>query len=74
MIICREVIGQFHCELLLSSESAKGRGYRRRAGQTENQLFYSNLIQVNLKRVFNKENVFSLSAALPSDPFRPMAK
>ena len=64
MIFCREVIVQFHCELLLSSESEKGRGYRRRAGQTENQWVYSNLIQGNLK-----EGFFVLAARLEGTHF-----
>ena len=51
----------------------KGRGYRRRARQTENEWVYSHLLHVNLIGILTEKSFFSLSAELPYDPFRSMA-
>ena len=50
----------------------KGRGYRRRADQKEKELVYRDSSQSQVGILIDK-NSFSLSAALPYDPFRSMA-
>ena len=47
----------------------KGRGYRRRADQKEKELVYRDSSQSQVGILIDK-NSFSLSAALPYDPFR----
>ena len=50
----------------------KGRGYRRRSDQKEKELVYRDSSQSQVGILIDK-NSFSLSAALPYDPFRSMA-
>ena len=71
MILCREVIGQFLCKLLLSSKIAKAEALVvEPVKQKTSEFIWFNLTS---NRDFNGENFFSLSAALPYDPFRSMA-
>ena len=72
MILCREVIRQFHYKLLLSSKIAKAEAVvvEPVKWKTSEIIWF----KLTSNRNFNGENFFSLSAALPYDPFRSMAK
>ena len=71
MILCREVIGQFHCMLLLSSKTAKTEAVVVKPVKRKTSEFI--WFKLTSTRDFNRENFSSLSAALPYDPFRSMA-
>ena len=71
MILCREVIRQFHYKLLLSSKIAKAEAVVVEPVKRKMSKFV--WFKLTSNRDFNRENFFSLSAALPYDPFRSMA-
>ena len=51
----------------------KGKGYRRRAGQTENEWVYRHQISLKWGFWYRKTSTNCLSAAFPYDPCRSMA-
>ena len=71
MILCREVIGQFHCKLLLSSKIAKAEAVVVEPVKRKTSEFI--WFKLTANRNFIGENFFGLNAALPYDPFRSMA-
>ena len=71
MILCREVIGQFHCKLLLSSKIAKAEAVVVEPVKRKTSEFI--WFKLTANRNFIGENFFSLNAALPYDSFRSMA-
>ena len=71
MILCREVIGQFHCKLLPSSKIAKAEAVVVEPVKRKTSEFI--WFKLTANRNFIGENFFGLNAALPYDPFRSMA-
>ena len=71
IILCREVIGRSHCKLLLSSKIAKTEAVVVEPVKRKASEFI--WFKLTSDRDFNGETFFSLSAALPYDPFRSMA-
>ena len=71
MILCREVIRQFHYKLLLSSKIAKAEAVVVEPVKRKTSEFI--WFKLTANRNFIRENFFGLNAALPYDPFRSMA-
>ena len=71
MILCREVIRQFHYKLLLSSKIAKAEAVVVEPVKRKTSEFI--WFKLTANRNFIGENFFGLNAALPYDPFRSMA-
>ena len=76
MTFCWDVIRQFHCKLHLCSEISEAepivvKWVKQKTSDTALWLKFFRCCRVI---PFDRENIFSISVALPHDPFRSLAK